>query len=189
MTRQEFIQKALTKQKGFGWSFEAHPELFITQGMTIFSVNRDSTALDRSNWAVITRDLLQRLPKRFEIMTCNHWACGWVEHLLINIDENLAIDAVIEWIEKLADYPVADEDHYSNLQYEDAVESLNNWARHEAYQAIQSDNPECFDENDEPKGWVDTDAIDKVVVRLLINNEPIESITTEWYEILKEMEE
>lgn len=98
-------------------------------GFTGIDVHRDSDALDRSNFDVISKDLLARFPVDCEVMHASHWAVGWVDQLLVKWTSKtgvitLAGLAVLEWQDTLSDYPVADEDHYFELDSEERRESM-----------------------------------------------------------------
>jgi hypothetical protein len=88
------------------------------------SVNRDSDALARSNWSVITADLFGRYGEGPEtehaedmaIERMHHWACGWVDYLLVRPGSEAAQAANV-WREKLDEYPVADEASFSELEF------------------------------------------------------------------------
>ena len=79
------------------------------------SVNRDSDAIERSNWSVITEDMA-RFGDDQAIERMNHWAVGWVDYLLVN-PGSAAVAAALAWRAKLANYPVANDEDYSALEY------------------------------------------------------------------------
>jgi|SRR5215471_13608138 len=90
--------------------------------------HRDSDVLDRSNFQVILEDLRERFPDLIEVDGASHWAVGWVEGILVPAltDPSLgytesnvhpAFLAAMEWQAKLADYPIADETAYSELEW------------------------------------------------------------------------
>lgn len=85
-------------------------------GFTPFSVNRDSNILEQSNWRVISKDLAESFPNSIDIERFNHWLCGWVEQLMVNTKDSKAMHAIEQWIEKLEDYAVADEDDWCSLE-------------------------------------------------------------------------
>lgn len=99
-----------------------------------FAQHRDSDVLSRSNWQVISEDLLTRFPNDVHVELCNHWAVGWIEVLRIRVttqpsrirEYNITecFRAVVAWQEKLEDYPVANEEHWSNLEHEEFTEYL-----------------------------------------------------------------
>lgn len=78
--------------------------------------HRDSDALDRSNWRTIVPAMLADHPDDAATETVSHWAVGWVEYLLVR-PGTAAADAAQRWADKLADYPVADEEDYGNLEW------------------------------------------------------------------------
>lgn len=84
---------------------------------------RDSDALERSNWEVVTADLLalaRELPdgrETVEIHRFGHWAVGWIEEVVISPDAPDALAAAQGWAARLDRYPVADEEHYAETEY------------------------------------------------------------------------
>ena len=81
--------------------------------------SRDSDALERSNFAV----MLERLGGESEtvfVVRDSHWAVGWVETLRVMAHDTARCQRADTLLAKLADYPVLDEEHWSNLKYEDA---------------------------------------------------------------------
>jgi hypothetical protein len=84
--------------------------------LIVLSQHRDSDALERSNWDVITADMLARFPDDAAIERQNHWAVGWTETLLVR-PGSPALAAAEGWTAKLADYPVADEEAFSELEW------------------------------------------------------------------------
>ena len=82
------------------------------------SQHRDSDALERSNWSVITEVMLRWFPDDAAIERMNHWAVGWIEYLLVR-PGTPAVTAAEGWRDRLANYPVADEEHHSMLEYDE----------------------------------------------------------------------
>lgn len=85
---------------------------------TPFMRTRDSGALEESNFQVIYGDLTKRLPETVSDHRFGHWGCGWFERVYVRADDAPAIKAVGDWIDALADYPIADEQHYSETEWE-----------------------------------------------------------------------
>ena len=81
------------------------------------SQHRDSEALDRSNFAVISADLRGRFTDDVAIESTSHFLVGWVEYLLVSPDNADAVAAAEAWRDRLADYPVADEENFGELEY------------------------------------------------------------------------
>lgn len=85
--------------------------------------SRDSDALERSNFAC----MLRALGGESDVVTVvreSHWAVGWVEWIAIEADGTAESDAALEIADKikakLEDYPVVDEEHWSQVEQEDA---------------------------------------------------------------------
>lgn len=152
--------------------------------------HRDSDELGKSNWQVITKDLLERFPDDFAIESSSHWAVGWIEELRVRVirqdaikdhgfpiardtvavewSEDIITDAfkaVVEWADKLADYPVADEEHYSRLEHEELMEYLTN----EVYREWDHQrNAEAFE--DEPEYQKPPEDLAEKVARKLFDS-------------------
>lgn len=97
--------------------------------LVALSHHRDSDALERSNWTVITDDLLIRFGdggdggpglegEDIAIESMSNWAVGWTEHLLVRPGTPAAA-AAEEWAKRLANYPVANEEHYGLLEWDE----------------------------------------------------------------------
>jgi len=77
---------------------------------------------------------MRRFPDDFRIEGYKHWAVGHVDRLVVRIlkqdgpidEENItdAFRAAMQWKDELDDYPVADDDHYSEMIYKDAIEVI-----------------------------------------------------------------
>lgn len=97
--------------------------------------NRDSDCLTRSNWEVVTADIEKAGPDDCQIHRFGHWANGWFEIMLVRPDSPAAKCAE-EWEAALSDYPVASDDHFSDLEY---TETLAYWER----LSLESRKREC----------------------------------------------
>ncbi len=89
------------------------------------STNRDADCLTRSNWAVVTEDLKNHdhdgKNDDVEIHRFGHWACGWFEIALVRPGSKAA-EAAEGWETSLNDYPVASDDHFSDLEFREVSE-------------------------------------------------------------------
>lgn len=85
---------------------------------SLLTQNRDSGCLIRSNF----RSALNKLGGESEnviIHRFGHWACGWWESLAVKV--GTPEYAIAEQIEaRLEDYPVVDEDDFSELENDEA---------------------------------------------------------------------
>jgi hypothetical protein len=119
-----------------GWDLEAYAETRDWRAVGVGPVgqHRDSDARDQSNFQVIYADLSERFPGRVDVVRFGHWGFGWVEEIAWAANDIRIGQAVSEWADALADYPVADDAHYSELEWEE-----NHPSEAECY----SDDPEC----------------------------------------------
>ena len=93
---------------------EVWPAFYVFLGQ-----NRDSDSLTRSNFA----EALAAIGGESEtvlIVHEGHWACGWVEWIAISQDDEAALRAADEIFERLEDYPVVNEDAWSELEFNEA---------------------------------------------------------------------
>lgn len=93
----------------------------------LYAKTRDSGALERSNFNCILKDIDPNYDTDKEnpnviVGSFGHWACGWVEAIMIHESDTKAIEHGNDIQDQLDIYPVYDEDHYSNLEYEEAQE-------------------------------------------------------------------
>ena len=107
----------------------------------IATTNRDADALTRSNWECIGRDMgavdwgpserTRNYPagKDWEARPAvytwraGHWAVGWVEYMMIRADASEdVLTAAGETVCALADYPIYNEDHFTDLEFNEACE-------------------------------------------------------------------
>lgn len=98
-------------------------ECFVYYGeregwLVALSQNRDSDALERSNWSVISSDIMNADRDNVAIESVSHFLVGWVEYLLVRPDSPAATRAE-EWLDRLESYPIADEDHFSALEWQE----------------------------------------------------------------------
>lgn len=109
--------------------------------------NRDSDSLTRSNFAVQLAEL-ERIESElqvegeeyvdvYELHRFGHWACGWVEIIIVRPDSPAAVYCA-ELADSLADYPVADEEHLSQLECDEAAESWDNYGADDMKRAIRA---------------------------------------------------
>lgn len=108
--------------------------------LVVLGRNRDSDILTESNWEVAIQDLESQgftefgdlsVPVEgedyekgeekpfYSIIRHGHWACGWVEYLCVLAGtEAQKIGEEIHCA--LADYPVLDDEHYSEMEQKEA---------------------------------------------------------------------
>lgn len=100
------------------------PGMWLT---TPFAKNgRGDTALAESNYRVISADL-ERVAAFGTDYRVDAWPGGTIHTLLVRSDDALALRAVRQWIDALADYPVADEMDWSELEWEQNHPDADNY--------------------------------------------------------------
>ena len=107
--------------------------------------NRDSGCLNRSNFQVITERLkvenldiidLTDNPSPVNVRH-THWACGWIELILIHKDDKESMKIANEIEENLDNYPVLDEDHFSEMEWTELREYWDNLPTSERVELCQ----------------------------------------------------
>ena len=142
---EKYAKMATEKPEDFGyWGSD---DMFDTWGFTNIDQNRDSDVLEKANFKFITEDLMGSFPEDYRIENYAHWAVGNVDRLVCRVYEEdkktIALPFVfaMEWLDKLDDYPVADEDMYQKMIDLENIGDLEYWSR---------DNPDYVDTDKHP---------------------------------------
>lgn len=103
---------------GYSGSIEG---MFDTWGIGPVVETPQASVLDKSNREVLEREA-RKAGVRFHITHTNYWACGWVDHFSFQVKTTKgkptkSLQWLNDWIADLAEYPIADDDHYSELCY------------------------------------------------------------------------
>jgi hypothetical protein len=109
----------MTTLQPLGGSNSAHSFAYWgerSDWLVALSQHRDSDAIDRSNWRTIAYPLIEAHPEDAAIESFSNWAVGWSEVLLVK-PGTPAATAAQDWADKLADYPAADDEDWSLLEY------------------------------------------------------------------------
>ena len=184
-SKREFKKKVLTRPKNFMYSDDRLD--FVVWGLTPFSVNRDSDILNQSNFKVISEDLMKRFPKSVDILKSSHFLCGWFDQLMVKTTSRAAFQAVYDWDVKPDDYPVASDDDYSDMQYEEACNAWDNWASYDVKKLIEEKEiPFLIDEDGDYNATEEQEEVIKCVVttHILDNDRIIDDVFIR--ELLKE---
>jgi hypothetical protein len=83
--------------------------------------SRDSDALERSNFACMLRELGGE-SETVIVVRESHWAVGWVEWIAIHESDAKSLEKADGIKAALADYPVIDESHWSELEWNEAAD-------------------------------------------------------------------
>ena len=138
----ELAKMALEKPEDFGWW--GKEEMFVSWGWSGIDKNAASDPIEISNFDFISDDLMRKFPHDFEIVTLRHWAVNTVERLTCRIlidpygglvESNIteAFWNAMEWLNKLEEYPVADDDHLDAYCYSEMAEWIKSELPDEVY--------------------------------------------------------
>jgi hypothetical protein len=127
----KLAEMAMEKPSDFGWW--GRDEMFESWGFSGINKHRDSDLLQISNFDFITQDLISKFPDDFEIVGMGHWAVGHVDQLIVKIlkdedgdieESNItkAFKEAMRWVDNLSVYPIASDEHYSELVSEKVFE-------------------------------------------------------------------
>ena len=88
--------------------------------------NRDSDVLTLSNFDTALEDLGGEIDGKIEVRSANHWACGWIEQIMIRFEpkNHIKLKKALKMKKALEDYPVLDESDFSEREHEER----NDWA-------------------------------------------------------------
>jgi hypothetical protein len=99
-------------------------------------VHRDSGLSERSNARVLLRRLKEEVGEEgeegvpWQVTHCGHWAVGWVDHLSYDSANPKIVEFLEKWDAALADYPLADEDDYCELEREELDKVIDQQLNH-----------------------------------------------------------
>ena len=91
------------------------PKAFVFLGR-----NRDSDLLTLSNFECALKAIGGE-SDTVRVVREHHWACGWVEWIAIHESDCDALIVADEILEALADYPVLDDEHFGELEWNAAA--------------------------------------------------------------------
>jgi len=89
----------------------------------VYSQHRDSTMLQVSNFATFKRRLEDADTENFTVVHMGHWAVGWIDHILV-APGSVAEQVARELHAQLDNYPVLDEDDWSQRETEVVLETI-----------------------------------------------------------------
>jgi hypothetical protein len=113
-----------------------------------YSHNRDSDLAEESNWDSMIKLMTRHNSRSIQIILCNHWACGWIEYMLINTNHKKAMYRLYGILGRLEDYPILDDEDLSNREWEQAQEAYDNWASYDVNRlSVMNDITPLLDEN------------------------------------------
>lgn len=114
-----------------------HPQYYIGEVWPDYysagvGQSRDSDALERANFKAMLDSLGGEASDDetgdplVTIVRESHWAVGWVEWIAIHESNTTALEIADNEMERLANYPVLDEELYSQIEDDDCAETWAN---------------------------------------------------------------
>ena len=127
---------------------------------TLYGRTRDSSIMENSNYELILEELTD-LAEQFDKLRgddepfvydfrAGHWACGWVEEIIIRQDApKQIIDRAKEVQAALSDYPVYSDDDYSERQWDEMFRYWNDIDIKERVEWLQESGESIFSARDD----------------------------------------
>lgn len=97
--------------------------------LVLIGRNRDSGMLSESNWATALKCIEDKDPEsdHHEVLCFGHWACGWLEVLIIDPDFAPVMTEATDIEGALADYPILDDSDHSERLAEFEYQHWKDW--------------------------------------------------------------
>ncbi|MCP3681794.1 MAG: hypothetical protein GY861_03805 [bacterium] len=127
----------------------------------VYSRNRGSSILENCNYDIILEEL-SILDKKVYDFRAGHWACGWIEYIIVPANSNKkTLERAEEILRSLADYPVLDDSKCSEMEIEARNEYWSSLDISERIELINEANGNIFaarhdyiTENADPQGFM-----------------------------------
>lgn len=87
--------------------------------LLVYTRTRDADALEESNFRSFLK-LLGGESKTVAIIRFSHWACGWLDHIVVNPHDVVRTKLAADTLKRLEGYPIVNENDFSNLETEQA---------------------------------------------------------------------
>ena len=112
--------------------------------VVLISTNRDDDLLGESNWHV-AQQMLDGLDG-WEIHSFGHWACGWVETILVDPKSD-AYKVALEISNSLESYPILDECDFSQREYNQFLEDVDDFMAYDIESMLEEECQVVFKGN------------------------------------------
>lgn len=176
--------------ESFGWHTRPEDDHNWT---IVYTHNRDSGLLDISNAEAIAKEMeVEEFEEDVVSESHNHWAVGWVDGYSIRVyDKDGRITAAfLKWFDlnsRVEDYPILDEEDYSQKEYDATLENISNnsprnllidlpegWEG-EVFSWLWDNNQSAVENRDDQGGYADEDEIIEALLGLgMITEKDIE---------------
>jgi hypothetical protein len=114
--------------------------------------SRDSSTLERSNFAAMLADLGGE-SETVIVVRESHWAVGWIEWIAIHATDDVALGVADRNVERMADYPVLDEDAWSELEWNEAADYWDSMTPRAKVREAMYERDRCHWLSDKPV-WI-----------------------------------
>lgn len=134
----DLAKQALTQPED---SWFGNDNLWVTHGMSGFSVHRDSELVEQANFLTATQLLESKFCEEnvdgvWWINNANHWAVGWVKQIMVRVvidpDSDLSYENItdifkfsMDTIAQIQDYGLLDESTYVELKEEELIKEVD----------------------------------------------------------------
>ena len=88
---------------------------------SFLSQHRDSDSVSRSNF-IRGLELIGGESDTVIVVRERHWAVGWMEWIAIHQSDDAALQSADEIMAALSDYPVIDDNHLSEMEWNEAAD-------------------------------------------------------------------
>ena len=105
--------------------------------LQVIGQSRDSKCLEESNFRLTLKALKKISEDDVEIERSGHWAVGWIEVIIINPANEAMVKEAQSILDALTDYPVVDDDDFSELEYETAAKYWDQCSVRERLQYVK----------------------------------------------------
>jgi hypothetical protein len=148
--------------------------------------HRDSGLLNQSNAGAIRKALEPFGEDQVQFQEFSHWAVGWINAVAIRVfkpgsDELTdAFQELQKLVEQLEDYPILDEQDYSEREYEATLENIrfigefcrrvrpdagDDWP-HRVYEWLSENDPDALENTDDQGGGWDEERVGQALAAL-----------------------
>jgi hypothetical protein len=112
----------------------------------LLSHHRNSGILQESNW-IASKKILDEKNCDYEVFGCSHWLVGWVESIIIHQSEIESIDIANDIYDSIKEYPILDEELFSNMEYDLARDIAIDMIKYDNWKGKEKDCwlNECVD--------------------------------------------
>ena len=133
----DIATQSLARPDDFGYYGDT--DMFNTWGWAGIDYSRDSGVMDLSNYRAFHRDVVSSYEDDFSSERFNHWAVGWIERTVVRVLHNdvdgIVYDNITEAfcetivvLDSLKEYPVLDDELYSEIECEENITFVDNFA-------------------------------------------------------------